>query len=178
MKKKQLVNTRLLVGLAGCEIECLSAEGEVRWLVGYHAGCHYIDGLSVHMYPGDELRFIGSASVLARSAEVRAQSFGEVERESGANPTYRPSPMDEAKAEMIRMMKKINNAEKRLDQRLNSLHALEKHVRIEPEGGEPEAVDVPDSGQPVTEVVEGEAGPSKEEGKPVAPVEEAQGGVQ
>jgi hypothetical protein len=129
MKKKELVNARLLVGLAGCEIECISLDGEVRWVVGYHAGCHYIDGLSVHMLPGDELRFAGSASVLARAAEVRAQSFGEVERESGANPNYRPSPMDEAKAEMVRMMKKINNAEKRLDQRMNSLHLLEQKVR-------------------------------------------------
>jgi hypothetical protein len=168
MKKSELGRLRLLAGLKGCEIECIDADGVVRWSVGYLAGVHYLDPLGPFMVPCDELRIKGAGYALDRQSRVAAQSYGEMAVQSGANPDFCPQRIDEAERRMRNLLHAVNKKEKRLQRQLE--HA-ERLAKASPAPASDLAViDDGDTVEPAT--------PAPESAAPAAPDDAAQGAAE
>lgn len=152
---QELRGSRLFVGLKGCEVECLSPDGEIRWALGVTAGVHVAEKYAEYMGLGDTLRLNGPATLLYRGGRIQSQSFGPVAFESGANPNFQPSVFTEAEVRMRKMLDQATKSEQRLAKREAALVALMKQTPST------DVIDDGDTGEDPEIVEEPEPAPAK-----------------
>lgn len=127
MQKHELVSTKLMVALQGGEIVCHNEKGDENWAVGLLAGMHDAKQFAPYMSKTDVLEMIGPIIALTTiGGRTTAQNFGQLARESGANPDFRPTTFTAAEIRMRKLVEEVNQKASRVDQQIAAMTKAKK----------------------------------------------------
>lgn len=112
----------VFASIKGGEITCYNNEGVVLWVRGLAAAHLKVADLLPFTKPGDQIAFSGGLDVW-RPEGNRAKGFdgGDMGRELGANPDFRPTNYTDAELRMRKLLKQVQEKSTGLEKRLQSL---------------------------------------------------------
>ncbi|NHM20312.1 hypothetical protein [Tritonibacter mobilis] len=120
IKKRDIGNARLFVGLEGAQVECLNPKtGEINWQVGFAPGIHFMSQLRDNMVAGEILRVEGQATVINNGSRLRCQPHPAA-YQSGASTDYVPSVATEQEVRMRKLLKEVNESSSSLDRKMKA----------------------------------------------------------
>ncbi len=141
MQYSLLSRAVLMVGNPGTDVSCVTADGKVKWVVGFLPGPHELKQLLKYMRPSDHLEFDAHAiPLLSNGDRLTVSDYGPRSVESGANPNWRPTratDMELQVRKLGRQMVELRRLNASLRENGEDKHKLRKAKRkarrLEPE---------------------------------------------
>lgn len=137
-----LHNAIALVGRSGAQLTVTTSDGEILFEVGLPAGKHRLAEYASFVGPDDDVTIEGGTILVPSVQRVTTMAYGAGSMDSGANPDFRPTSMDQAAKRMEKMLSQLVQKSAAQDRKLAALQAerdrqaqqlpIEEHPLVEP----------------------------------------------